>query len=222
MLVAADGVHSAIRTGYFHHPGLVSLRRSAWRTTLPIEALAGRISPDEVGLWLGAGAHLVHYSIAGGTRLNVVVIAAGETPTPPLGPLEALPRLLTDAVSWQRSSLVGVDGSRTWARGRVALIGDAAHAMAPSAAQGGAQAIEDAWTLAASLSRDASDPVGALAMYAKLRMPRVERVARLSSRNLKLYEMHGVPVLLRNSLLRILPATLMLSQFDWLFAAKPQ
>jgi salicylate hydroxylase len=218
ILVAADGVRSAIRTGYFRHPGPQSLGRSAWRATLPAQPLAGRIALNEVGLWLGPGAHLVHYPIAGGTKLNVVVIGAREASTPPLSPFGTAARQLIDtAGDWVESSLLSVNVSRSWVSGRVALIGDAAHGMAPSAAQGGAQAIEDAWSLAACLSRERPEPVRGLAAYERLRRPRVERVASLSARNLKLYEMKGVPASLRNSVLRISPARLLISRLDWLF-----
>lgn len=219
LLLAADGVRSAIRTEFFRHPRPTSFGRSAWRAVLPVESVADRVPLDEVGLWLGAGGHLVHYPIAGGTKLNVVVIAAGEALKPPIAPFAGAPRRLIEGiVSWGLSPLVGVDPSRSWTAGRVALLGDAAHAMAPSAAQGGAQAIEDAWVLAAALARE-PNPARAIAAYELLRKPRVERVARMSSRNLQLYEMKRVPALLRNSVIRVLPARLMISQLDWLYGS---
>ncbi len=222
ILVAADGVRSAIRTSHFQYPGPTSLGHSAWRATLPAAEVADRVPLDEIGLWLGAGAHLVHYPIANGTELNIVLIS-GEDPEPRKAAFRQAARRLIDHVPlWMHSPLAAVDPAQPWARGRVALIGDAAHAIAPSAAQGGAQAIEDAWVLAASLAGKSADPARALTDYARLRQPRVERVARLASRNLNLYEMKRVPALLRNSLLRTLPATLMLSRLDWLFGWRPQ
>lgn len=218
VLIAADGVRSAIRTDYFRHSGPMSLGRSAWRATLRAADVRSHFSSNEVGLWLGAGVHLVHYQIAGGAMLNVVVIAAGETAAPPLAAFGTAAQELINAVSaWHMSPLVIVDASPAWTRDRVALIGDAAHAMAPSAAQGGAQAIEDAWVLAATLASTQGDPAGALAAYARLRQPRVKRVAKIASRNLNICEAKGVPVLARNSVLRVLPARFILSRFDWLF-----
>jgi salicylate hydroxylase len=223
VLIAADGVRSAIRTEYFRHSGPMSLGRRAWRATLRAADVRSHFSSNEVGLWLGARAHLVHYQIAGGAILNVVVIAADETPSPPLAAFGAAARELINAISaWHMSPLVTVDASRAWTNGRVALIGDAAHAMAPSAAQGGAQAIEDAWMLAATLASMKGDPASALSVYARLRQPRVKRVAQLASRSLDIYEAKGVPALARNSVLRVLPARFILSRFDWLFGWKPK
>jgi salicylate hydroxylase len=221
ILIAADGVRSTIRTGYFQHAGPISLGRSAWRATLRASDI--RSHSNEAGLWLGAAAHLVHYPIAGGETLNIVVIAAGETKAPPLAAFGTEARKLLNPVSaWQVSPLVTVDASSAWVRGRVALIGDAAHAMAPSAAQGGTQAIEDAWVLAEALATMKASPAAALSAYVQLRQSRVARVAHLALRNLNIYEAKGVPALARNSVLRVLPARFMLSRFDWLFGWKPK
>lgn len=224
MLIAADGVHSIIRTGYFRHPGPRSLGRSAWRAIIPAAASAGQISANEIGLWLGAGGHLVHYPIAGGTTLNVVVIAAGETEAPAAAPFAGTVRRLIERITgWGRSPLVDVDASLPWTSGRIALIGDAAHAMAPSAAQGGAQAIEDAWVLAERLAGLSSDSVNtSLVAHERSRRSRVERVARLSASNLQLYELKGVPASLRNLLLRASPASLLTRRLDWLFRPTDQ
>jgi salicylate hydroxylase len=124
--------------------------------------------------------------------------------------------------TWTSSPLVSVDASRPWTRGRVALIGDAAHAMAPSAAQGGALAIEDAWALAQTLAASPHNPEQALAEYAEQRARRTMRVARLALKTLNAYELSGVPALLRNSILRVSPAMLLLSRFDWLYSYYPK
>lgn len=221
-LVAADGVRSTIRTGYFGHPGPKPLGRSAWRALLPAESIRDRISLDHVGLWPGARGHLVHYPVASGKLLNVVVIARGEDHVPPLAPFGAKARGLIEGVSdWSLTPLVAVDSRLPWTRGRVVLVGDAAHAMPPTAAQGGVQAIEDAWSLAASLAATA-DVASALAAHERTRRPRVERVAGLSSANLNAYELAGVPAFVRNIAMKVLPASLVTSRLDWLFGFSPE
>src|SRR6185295_467895 len=123
VLIAADGVRSAIRTRYFRHTGPTSLGRSAWRATLRSEDIRDVFS-NEVCLWLGPGAHLVHYPIAKGALLNIVVIAPGAGSVPPLEAFGRLPRRALEEVSaWRVSPLVAVDASLAWTKGRVALIG---------------------------------------------------------------------------------------------------
>lgn len=90
--------------------------------------------------------------------------------------LEATPELLGP---WP---LHRVDGLPRWSEGRVCLLGDAAHAMSPSAGQGASMAMEDAMVLARSL-RDAASLDEAFAAYEQERRPRVEAIARAASRN---------------------------------------
>lgn len=70
----------------------------------------------------------------------------------------------------------------TWHKGPVCLIGDAAHAMSPSAGQGAAMALEDAMVLAMCL-RDVSDTRGAFEAFERLRRNRVEKIATDARRN---------------------------------------
>jgi salicylate hydroxylase len=222
ILVAADGLHSAIRTGHFGHPGAQPSGKTAWRATLPAADVPGDIRRDATGLWLGPGAHLVHYPLRGGQELNVVVIATEPGATPPLAPFGREARRLIDRVpGWTPWPLSGVDSTHAWTRGRVALIGDAAHAMLPSAAQGGAQAIEDAWVLAAALAERASDPAAALRAYEQRRRARVERVVREANRNIAVYNMRGFPAAARNAVLGALSTERLLSRLDWLYGWTP-
>jgi 2-polyprenyl-6-methoxyphenol hydroxylase-like FAD-dependent oxidoreductase len=69
----------------------------------------------------------------------------------------------------------------TWHRGRIVLIGDAAHATSPSSGQGASLAIEDAVVLAKCL-RDLPQPTEAFAAYVRLRRKRVEKVVQYSAR----------------------------------------
>ena len=223
LLVAADGVHSRIRTTWFGHSGARPLGRTAWRATLPIAEVPAAIGRAVTGLWLAPHGHLVHYPVRGGASLNVVAIAAAEPASRPpekrFGPkLQPLFAAIPEWIPWP---LVTVDARPRWAQGRVVLIGDAAHAMAPSAAQGGAQAIEDGWALAASLAATPGDPIQALVSYESVRRPRVERIARGAMRDLRLYELSGLPALFRDLALRLSPAAFFLRRLDRIYAQRP-
>lgn len=69
----------------------------------------------------------------------------------------------------------------SWRRGRIALLGDAAHAVSPSAGQGASMAMEDAVMLAKCL-RDITEPERALSRYEELRRPRAERIVATGRR----------------------------------------
>jgi FAD-dependent urate hydroxylase len=69
----------------------------------------------------------------------------------------------------------------TWGTGLITLIGDAAHSMPPTRAQGANQALEDAWALAATL-RQGGSVADALRHYERARAPKAGLVARQSGR----------------------------------------
>jgi salicylate hydroxylase len=222
VLIGADGVHSRLRSAHFGH-GAESLQHHALRGLLPAADVAHLVNLDVTGLWLAAGAHLVHYPVRGGALLNVAVIAAGEpAPVPPVNRFGPEIRALIEAVpAWTAWPLSVVDPGRPWVRGRAVLIGDAAHAMAPSLAQGGAQAIEDAWVLAQSLAALPHRPDAALAAYEATRRPRVQRVVREARRNLRIYELARPWARARDTALRLLPPDAQLRRLDWLFGWNP-
>jgi FAD-dependent urate hydroxylase len=67
----------------------------------------------------------------------------------------------------------------SWGTGRITVIGDAAHSMPPTRAQGANQALEDAWAMARAL-RGAGDVPGALRSFERARSPKASLVARHS------------------------------------------
>ena len=118
---------------------------------------------------MGPNAHLVAYPISGGRQINVVAIVPGTWNRPgwsaPGDANEiknafasarwpATARMLIGAVDeWRRWALFTVPDDGDWSEGAIALLGDAAHAMLPFAAQGAGMAIEDAAVLAKCLER---------------------------------------------------------------------
>src|SRR5258706_8841046 len=84
--------------------------------------------------------------------------------------LEKLLSLVTDCSKW---GLFTRPLTRNWGRGRIELIGDAAHAMLPNAGQGACQAFEDSYILARWLEA-CRDPVEAFGNFRRIRIPRVQ------------------------------------------------
>jgi salicylate hydroxylase len=222
MLIAADGVHSTIRAA-LSGAMAKSLGKTAWRATLKEPDYDAIVSSSRTGLWLGRGAHMVHYPLRAGHELNLVLIGDAEAESPHflLDHFEGHIRHLAEPVKWVPWPLLQVDPQGDWSHGRVAFIGDAAHAMLPTAAQGGAQAIEDAFMLANCLGARRDDPARALMSWQRQRKPRVGRIVRQANRNLEIYTMEGPAAAVRNAAIRLLPGRRHLSRFDWLYGWRP-
>jgi salicylate hydroxylase len=107
---------------------------------------------------------------------------------------------------------------QTWTRGRVTLLGDAAHPMLPYMALGASQSIEDAAVLAACLTADRDDPQRALEAYADHRRERtaaVQAASREASRVVRLTDLAEVEA--RNARLADSPEA-PVERFDWIWS----
>ena len=235
-LIGADGIWSSVRQHLFpdvqpKFSGLI-----AWRGTLAATALPREYTAPRVQLWMGPNAHLVAYPISGGRQINVVAIVAGTWNRPGWSaPGEAneikqffatarwpaTARMLASAVDdWKRWALFTLPGDGEWHEGQIALLGDAAHAMLPFAAQGAGMAIEDGAVLAKCLAEGASDAAGvaaALKKYARQRRGRVARMQRLAARQGRIYHMSGPIAAARDLFIRVMGGKNMLSQQDWIY-----
>ncbi len=174
-LIAADGVHSAIRVAIQAAERKRRQSHTLYRKLLPREAVPPAVDPDLVTLWMCAGGHLVHYMVDGGRSLNIVasVEEQGSGTAPRLSDLHqdaaAVMNASADWLAWPGYDL---EPDPRWSQGRTVLIGDAAHAMLPYLAQGAAMALEDACVLAQSLDREPDVP-NALGAFSRTRFPRV-------------------------------------------------
>ena len=236
--IGADGVHSLIRAAM---PGGTAAKpsgRTAWRAMIQAAAAPPSLPADRIGLWLGAEGHLVHYPVRGGREINLVAIVkeTRQDPWPegwsaPGDPERLLARfqrwcepvrqILGASAHWRRWAVLTVDPSGPMALGPVALLGDAAHAMAPYLAQGGAMAIEDAAVLAQELGGAADGAPAALARYQRRRQSRVRRVWRTARSNGELFHMGSVTGAVRNAAMIALGGRGLLSRYGWIYKWKP-
>lgn len=234
LAIAADGVWSTMRgtDGATRHAfsGL-----TAWRTTLQRAAAADGPDPvlsgSVVTAFLHRRFHLVSYPIRAGQAVNLVAVTRGAalaqswshsaTKDELAGALSgapALARLVAEAGPWTRWPLHTVDPDGPWTSGRgIALMGDAAHATTPFAAQGAAMAIEDADVLADALHRNRNDFPAGLALYERARKPRVKRIVRRGAFNRFVWHAAGPVALGRDIVLKLRSPERTMADFDWLY-----
>jgi salicylate hydroxylase len=226
LLIGADGVWSRIRARLGGSrpvfSGRVAFRKMFEPDQLP-PALRRLLTEKQVAAFLSPRAHIVAYPVSGSRSLNLVAILKGPEGTE--RPVQddwgqfdpALASLFSEPNGWTPYPLYSVPATNDWSDGKsVALIGDAAHAMEPYAAQGAAMAIEDAWVFAACLAKHRTQIPSALAEYATRRRPRVERIVQRTRANRFAY--HAGPVLapFRNALFRYRGESLR-SGLNWIY-----
>ncbi|MFF9850906.1 FAD-dependent monooxygenase [Streptomyces litmocidini] len=230
LVVAADGVNSALRRRLFPgHPGPVysgsTVLRAITDAPLPLAS--------DFELTWGRGAEFGHIAFTDGRAEWHAVLNSppGVRHPDPLAVLrhrfrdwhEPIPALLAatrpEAVLHHDIHELATP-LPAFTAGRVALLGDAAHAMTPNLGQGACQALEDAVSLAAALAT-ASGVGAALARYDAERRPRSQSVARAARQAGRMGQQlsHPVAVSVRNTALRAAPdrATLraILRHADW-------
>lgn len=234
LVVAADGWRSALRGGLEGRaPGRPASGWAAWRALVPRSAAPGSLAGEETGLWLGPGRHVVHYPVGGGREINLVAVmkgdagadwdAPGDPATLRAAFADAAPplaALLSAPTAWLVRPLAERPVARPMARGRIALLGDAAHPVLPYLAQGAALAIEDAAVLARLLDREDEVPT-ALAAYARQRAPRARRVQRAAARNGRAYHAGALVGAVRDRIMRRLGPDGMLARYAWLYGWTP-
>ncbi len=238
-LVAADGVWGKLNaSGPPRFSGF-----TAWRGLAPASAAPAFARANEVGLWLGPQAHLVHYPIRGAQTINIVAVVEDRVPHEgwsregEAGRLvEAFARfdgaargLIAGAADWRAWSLFDREPLRRWGEGPMTLLGDAAHPMLPFLAQGAAMAIEDAAILSAELAPVAkagpapckNGVANAIAMafsrYEEARMPRTARVQREARRNALAYHAPWPIALARDLILSASSGERLLARYDWVY-----
>ena len=203
-LIAADGVRSVIRQALYGDDNPTYTGQMVWRSLLK-----GSDVPEDVmepmghTQWVGPGCHFIAYYIRQKKFVNIVTQedtdkwveegwSTGGDPDEmrlsfpnPEPRLEKLLGLVTECSKW---GLFTRPLTQNWGRGRIQLIGDAAHAMLPNAGQGACQAFEDAYILGRWLEA-CSDPVEAFGNFRRIRIPRVHGVQRLSISNARFKHM---------------------------------
>lgn len=191
VLIGADGIHSVIRGQLFKADAPQSSGCVAWRGMVDAHDARHLGIEPSAHVWMGPGHSVVTYYVSGGRKINWIAIgsspanrkeswSATATVGEVLDEYEGWHDEVRELVKLTRKPFVTALYDRaplkTWVSGRIALMGDAAHAMLPYHAQGAVQSMEDAWVLARLLDLSGGGVEAALAKYQDLRMDRTARV----------------------------------------------
>lgn len=222
IVVGADGIHSQVRELVF---GKVTKRYSGytcWRFVIDTSDDIVPRAGESVEMW-GAGRRFGMVPLGGGKVYGFFCLTAPPLASRPepitleefgrlaggfggAGP--ALLRHLHGPGQLIRNDIEDVQMPE-WHRGRVILIGDAAHAMTPNMGQGGAMAIEDALVLAGALA-DTVHPEAAFNRFITMRRKRVDAIQQRSYMLGRLVHLGWAPIpYIRNLMVRLAPADFM-------------
>jgi 2-polyprenyl-6-methoxyphenol hydroxylase-like FAD-dependent oxidoreductase len=222
IVVGADGIHSAVRRSLFGEEPLHYGGHRAWRAGTRFDDK--RVRDRFVEVW-GVGGGF-GFGPAGSGRVYwycfETVPEGAPTPDQPRddflrrygGWFDPIPALIasTDADAIEPTFTYDRPPRRTWSRGRVTLLGDAAHPMKPNIGQGAAQALEDAVVLGLCLA-GGSEPEKALRTYERRRVPRANAVVRTSRRAGRAAEVRSpIGARVRDAVMKALPDRLAIAQ----------
>ena len=233
-VVASDGIRSLFRQRLIGD-GERAVGYAALRTIVPMAEVKADVSRDSVVLWGGPGCHIVHYPLRHGSEFNIVAVFRTSTYAEKsdaascraeleetYGHAHPAMRALIAMMDlrWRRS--VGDrDPVRHWHKGRVALLGDAAHAPLQSLAQGAGMAIEDGLCLGEAIHGADGDYHAAFKRFEAARLVRTARV-QLESRALwHLYHCDGIDREVRNATVAGWDEAHMYDCLSWLYDGAP-
>jgi salicylate hydroxylase len=198
VVIAADGIHSELRQHVTPPSRPVFHGSVAYRGVLAHRRIP-HWPTDSWLMWLGKGRHFLTFPVRAGELINYVGFVPAdeemkESWSAPGDP-DVLRRefagwdprigsLLSQVEATFRWALYDREPLPTWTRGRLTLLGDAAHPMLPHLGQGANQSIEDGMALATILAHaDRATAPAALLAYEHLRRERVAQVQRGAREN---------------------------------------
>ena len=189
-IIGADGLRSTIRQQMVDEGEPRVIGFVAHRTIVPMSEVRADVHRNDVVLWSGPGFHIVHYPLRAGTLFNIVAVfkTSSYLERGDIASYRAeLDRIYRDSHPSMKALLLMMDLSRRWvisdrdpirhwSKGRVTLLGDAAHPTLQTLAQGACMAIEDAVCLAELIEQAGGDFAWAFRRYERARYLRTARV----------------------------------------------
>jgi salicylate hydroxylase len=188
-LIGADGLRSGVRARIVNDGEPKPIGYVAHRTIVPMAEVPDGVDRNISAIWIGPGFHLVHYPLRHNTLFNIVAVfrtdTFGEKGDSAFNTAEVertyrtahpvMKALLEKMDLKRRWVIADRDPVRRWSRGRVTVLGDAAHPALQTFAQGACMAIEDAVCVGECLAQE-RDIAAAFRRYETARALRTARV----------------------------------------------
>ena len=234
-MVGCDGLWSTVREHVVGDGKPVVSGHIAYRAVLPTSEWPKEYRLPKMIIWCGEKTHLVHYPLRRGELFNLVAVfhsdryeEGWDTYGDPAElhlrfaeKCEPVRTLLRKVNAWKMWVLCDRPAIKNWTKGRITLLGDAAHPMLQYLAQGGNMALEDAVCLANQIEASGRDYATAFKKYQELRYLRTARVQLMARVFGEIYHASGVNRELRNKVLREW-ANQGSIDMSWLYGEQPE
>jgi 2-polyprenyl-6-methoxyphenol hydroxylase-like FAD-dependent oxidoreductase len=234
-LIGADGLWSTIRQIVVGDGKPQVAGHITYRAVLPTTEVPEHLRRWSMTFWAGEKVHFVIYPLRGGDLFNLVAVFhsnryeegwdsfgdPAELHERFAGTCEPVRTLLHKIESWRMWVLCDRPPVKTWSRGRITLIGDAAHPMLQYLAQGACMAIEDGVCLANKVEETQGDFAAAFAAYQQARYLRTGRVQIMARVYGEFYHASGVARELRNMMLSARTPEQAYEAMEWLYGEDP-
>jgi len=214
-LIGCDGMWSKVRDKIVGDGKPLVSGHIAYRAVLERDEVPKDLWSPDVILWAGPRTHLVTYPLRRGEIYNLVAVFhskryvegwnaeadAGELWAHFKGQRSEVMRMLECIDTWRMWVLCDREPVKEWSKGRVTLLGDAAHPMLQYLAQGACMATEDSVCLADKVAEQPDDLPAALRAYVQQRYLRTARVQIMARVYGDFYHARGPAAELRNQML---------------------
>ncbi len=235
-LIGADGLWSTIRQMVVGDGKPNVAGHITYRAVLPTSEMPEQWRWRDMVLWAGEKVHLVHYPLRTGELFNLVAVFhsnryeegwdsygdPAELHERFAKTCEPVRTLLNKIESWRMWVLCDRPPIKDWSKGRITLLGDAAHPMLQYLAQGAGMSIEDAVCLADRVVAANGDYAAAFRAYQQARYLRTGRVQIMARVYGEFYHAAGVAKELRNMMLSSRSAEDAMDGMAWLYGEQKE
>jgi 3-hydroxybenzoate 6-monooxygenase len=235
-VIGADGLWSTIRQMVVGDGKPNVAGHITYRAVLPASEMPEKFRWRDMVLWAGEKVHLVHYPLRTGELFNLVAVFhsnryeegwdsygdPAELHERFAKTCEPVRTLLNKINNWRMWVLCDRPPIKEWSKGRITLLGDAAHPMLQYLAQGAGMSIEDAVCLADRVVAADGDYAAAFRAYQGARYLRTGRVQITARVYGEFYHASGVAKELRNTMLSSRSAEDAMDGMAWLYGEQKE